>query len=851
VNAPVRRFLVIALAIAAAAVTATANYPFVHYANRTGPFVPIPEKFDLNSLPNQTVYFYVSSTGPDTLFSGDTVTAMLTQLRKAGETWNGVGTSALRVAYGGLYAPNTPQNTPYIEVSFSELPPGLLAMGGPTSRADAVKDNDGNPVFVPIMHSVLILNPDLSARPSFSSGFFLTAAHEMGHALGLQHTFTSSLMSTDVTRASTKAAPLGIDDAIGISLLYPNAEFGAGTGSITGAVTLSGDGVNLASVVALAGNAQAVCALTNPDGTFRIDGLPPGDYFVYTHTLPPSVQADLGPSEIVLPVDLDGKPFPAGPSFSTRFYPGTADPKLATVVHVQAGQATAGVNFDVPAQAAAALYGVTTYSFPGQVAVKPAYINLNQPKRSFLLAAGEGLMLNQNPAPGLNVNMIGGGTVIPPNGVHTSYSPYYLEVDFAFTPFSGTGPRHLVFSTGSDIFVLPSAMTLVDQAPPSITDVKGSTDGDGNHVVTITGINLNPATTILFDGVVASTLSVAADQTSVVVTPPPAPSGYAPHVIAMNADGQTSLFLAQPLTYTYDWGPADAPSIGLSIDSLPAGTESMIEVTATNLTFAEGSTTLGFGSSDVVVKRLWMVNPGLLRADVFVARGAVASDTLVTVLSGLQSVSLPGGFHIRNVDPVPVTLSSDLFNAAQDETTVYPGGNAVAPVYNLPPATTADTLTLKLNGTSVPVVSLDGNLLTFTLPEGFPAGPAIMELDTGGAAVSPVFVTIEPAPPVIQAVLDNGTPVDADHPAHVGDPITVLVLHLGDPGAPADPKRIRLNIGGIDEPINDPPQPQADNPKVDAIQTILSPLVTPADQVPVAAWADGRPSKIVNIPVVK
>lgn len=849
-NGPARRFLLVALAMAAA-VTASANYPFVHYANRTGPFVPVPERFDLASLPNQTVCFYVSATGPEKLFTGDSATAMLTQLRLAGEAWNGVKTSALRVAYGGQYAPGTPQNTPYIEVSFSELPPGLLAMGGPTSRAEAVKDNDGNPVFVPIMHSVLILNPDLSGRPTFSSGFFLTAAHEMGHALGLQHTFTSSIMSTEVTRASTKAAPLGIDDAVGISLLYPNAKFGAGAGSITGRVTLGGEGVHLASVVALSGNAQAVSTLANPDGTFRIDGLASGDYFVYAHTLPPSVQQDLGPSEIVLPVDMDGKPFPAGPSFSTRFYPGTADPRLATTVHVKAGEATADVDFDVPARPDPSLYGVTTYSFPGQVAVKPAYINLNQPKRSFLLAAGEGLMQEQQPAPGLRVAMMGGGTVIPPGGVHTSYSPDYLQVDFAFTPFSGTGPRHLVFSAGTDICVLPSALTLVDRQPPSITEINGTADDDGNHSVTVTGSNLGPATRILFDGVAGRTLSVAEDQTSLAVVPPPAPSGYAARVIALNADGQTSLFLAQPLTYTYDWGPTEAASIALSTDSRPAGTESMIEITATNLTFAEGSTTLGFGTSDVVVKRLWVVNPGLLRADVFVARGAVASDTMVTVLSGLQNFSAPGAFHIRNVDPAPVTLSSDIFNASKDEATVYPGSNAVVPVYNLPESAAADSLKLNLNGAPVTVVSLDGSLLTITVPEEFPAGPAVIGLDTGGDPVSPVFVTIEPAPPVIQAVLDGATPVDADHPAHIGDTVTVLVLHLADPGAPADPKRIRLNIGGIDEPINDPPQPQPDSPKVHAIQTILSPLVNPADQVPVAVWADGRHSKTINIPVVK
>jgi hypothetical protein len=91
--------------------------------------------------------------------------------------------------------------------------------------------------------------------------------HELGHSLGLQHTLTSSVMSTQPTSAVTKAAPLAADDIAGISLLYPAASYAGTTGSITGSVQLGGAGVNMASVVALSVNGTAVSGITNPDGT--------------------------------------------------------------------------------------------------------------------------------------------------------------------------------------------------------------------------------------------------------------------------------------------------------------------------------------------------------------------------------------------------------------------------------------------------------------------------------------------------------------------------------------------------------------------------------------------------------
>jgi uncharacterized protein (TIGR03437 family) len=825
-----------ALALAGLAATASAYYHFVHYAS--GSSSPIPEKFDLSALRNKTLYYFVSSAGPSRMAAGDSFAALLSQIRRAGETWNAVGTSDLRVAYGGLFTQGVAQSTPHMEVLFEELSPGLLGMGGPTTRADMATGADGS--FVPILRSVVILPRDLSGLPSYG-GFpddtQLIIVHEMGHALGLQHTLTSSAMSTEVTRATTRARPVKDDDIAGLSLLYPNAKWGAQFGSLSGRITMSGSGVSLASVVALHPSGEGVSALTNPDGTYRIDGLYPSEYYVYVQTLPPSAQLDLGATDIVLPLDSSGQSIPASGSFRTQFYPATQDQKQAVRVPVSTGATTSGIDFSVDRRAAPTLYGITTFSFPVWSAVHPAYENFDIPSR-WLVATGSGLLSNGAATPGLGVSVLGNTATVPSKGVYPySLNPNdYLQVNLLFTPFSGEGPRHLVFSAGDEVYVLPSGFTLASQPPPWIASVAPGVDSTGARVVTVSGSAFAADTRILFDGLLATVNGFDESTGALVVTPPPGASNYRANIVALNRDGQTSLFAQAPPTYTYD--PGGPPSISLLLSHLPAGAEAMIDVTGVNTDFTDGETWLGFGSSDVWVKRLWVLSPTRLRAEVVVSAAASTGTTLVSVTSGFQVISQPSGFQILPGNPLAVVASSDLVNAVTREPWVYPGAMALLSVSNLP-ADTSPTVTL--NGAAAPVVALGQEQITFQVPTSLSPGNAMLQLHVGLSASYPIAVWIDPPPPAVTAVLDGGVPLDSNHPAYKGELLIVWVSGLADSGVTVAADRLHVSVGGIDHQLGGPAVPVPDAPGQHQILILLSELV-PAGLQPLTVSVDYRTS---------
>jgi hypothetical protein len=654
------RLTAIAVSWFCLAATGSAYYYYVSFGSSTAPYNPIVEKFDLNTLNNKTVPFYVSDQGPSGIVPGDSYPGIVSEIRAAAEVWNSVSTSQLRLAYGGLFTAGTPESAPGIDVVFSDdIPPGLVALGAPTRTAGFGFDARGN-AFIPVVRSTLVLHRDFSAirsdqRASYSELFFVTLVHEFGHTLGLQHTLTSSVMSTQVTTASSRATPLGADDIAAISLLYPTDDYAATVGSVSGRVAMSGTGLNLASVVAITPSGGAISTLTNPDGSYQINGIPAGQYYyLYTHPLPPPNAVESTPANITYPTDPSGNPIgPNYTAFGTQFYAGgssTRDWQQAQLVFVAAGQVTYGIDFNVSTRSFQAVSSVRTYGFSQtNVPVTTAPLTLGISTPSPLAASGSGLLQADNTVTtGLSISTLGGIAQI------SSLRPYppptpYIAVDALFNLGAAPGPKHLLFSTPNDLYVLPSAFTAVASAPPSISFLIPTFDSNQNRAAAIYGSGFTPDTRIFFDGRPAAIQKVQ-DDGSLLVTPPQASSSYTANVVALNADGQSSLFL-QPTPPTYSYPNSATASLTVMPSYIPPAGDTTVDVVGVNTNFTD-KTVIGFGTSDAYVKKLTVLSPTHLTA-VVTATNAWVPTSGISVTDGLRIIAQALGHQVISTDPSP------------------------------------------------------------------------------------------------------------------------------------------------------------------------------------------------------
>ncbi len=875
----------IAISILAAAAIAQAAYHYVHYPTNSN-FSPIYEKFNLAALSNNTITFCVEDQGPAVYAPNDTFGSVLAQIREALAAWNAVSITDLRMAYGGLesYTANPTiaatgsgipgSNTPGADIIFVDTP-GLLGMGAPTTST--VQTQGPNGPFYPIMRGLVMLSRDTSnpsgPGPSYREEYFTTAVHEIGHAVGLQHTWTSSAMSQDVIRNTSRARPLDADDIASLAVLYGHANWQQNYGSISGRVAFAGNGagVALASVVAISPTGPAVSTLTNPDGTYTIQGLPANfTYLVYAHPLPPdAIPADN--SGLRLPMvgsDPTQSLAPNG-NFVTVFNAGgsgTFDPNgaasyaIAPAVTTAAGTTPAtnigNVNFSVQPRTGVPAYDVLTYSrivagsrvytWPGDTTIA-GYPGFMEP------VLGTGLVVAQASSPAVlpvpnSVTVLGGFAPAILNSPNIpTVLPYpnqpAMAIYFSIPAGSGFGPRHLVFNFGNDIYVLPSSVDLVQKGPPLVNSVNPNGDG----TVTISGAGLGPDSRVFFDGLQAApgVFSGVDALGTIVVTPPQAASGQNSAVTVYNSDGQNSTILqaANPLTYSYPT-TATAQLETVAPQALPAGTAASIDITAANTNFVDGQVAVGFGTADVTVRRVWVLSPTHLIADAVVALNAAAALSEVSVVSGMQSLSQPYAFQTQ-LPPAagaPV-INLPVVNVDPTQPSIYPG--SFASIYGLNLGGPVSGVQVLLNGQPAPSY-VTPNQINFQVPLNAATGPVSLTLAGLTAAPAPVLVQIDKSAPVVSLVSTaSGVPVSGTTIFSPGDTLNVVATGMDPTIASSYQSRLRVTVAGFAMDIQ---QVTALASGVMNIQVVLNQSFG-ASQVPLQVVADGSASQGAGITV--
>jgi uncharacterized protein (TIGR03437 family) len=581
--------------------------------------------------------------------------------------------------------------------------------------------------------------------------------------------------------------------------------------------------------------------MTNPDGTYRIDGIPPGEYYVYAHPLPPAQQGEATPANIVWPLDAAKVPFAPDTGFSTLFFPGTTDWTQAVPVGVVPGIPVNGVNFSVQPRLGPAVYDMQTYAYLGAgnqvpVAAPP----LASGTRTTMVFYANGTVVNNSqPAPGLNVGVIGGAALVEPGSL-AYYTQGFLLMTVDANAVSVPTPVALAVTVNGDLYVLPAAFTVVPGAPPSISALIPGADAAGKPLVTVQGSNLSAGTRVVFDGVRTTLRGINPDG-SLVVAPPAASSGYSAAVEALNADGQSSsqaLGPALPPLFTYA-GAAPAVAVVRTPAGAAAGADTMVEIIGVNTNFADGQAVAGFGSSDLTVRRLWVTGPGRLLLNLSVGPQALPGLATTTVISGLEAVPLGPGFQVLAPSPNQASLRSDIVNLTTGQPSVTAGSFILIGAAGLPQNLGGASLTI--GGERVLFSVNSPGQIVAQVPQQMAVGPSIVQLILPGAAVSPAVVLQVDPPAILAAVHNSGVAVDSAHPAGPGDLIGLTVSGFADYSAQALLSAVRIEVGGVAHlPVSVTSSPTQAGAAL--MQFVLSPKVPAGPQTPVTAGFGTRVS---------
>jgi hypothetical protein len=575
--------------------------------------------------------------------------------------------------------------------------------------------------------------------------------------------------------------------------------------------------------------------MTRPDGSYRIDGIPPGQYFVYAHPLPPAQIGESTPANITPPVDVQNDDFSANTRFATQFFPGTQDWTKAAVIGVAAGKSVGNIDFIVAARLGPAVYGMETYGFPNGVAIAAPPLLANTRDYIVFYAAGTTVNNQSAMAPGLTASVIGGAASIEPGSLKY-YWAGFLEMVVDTQKTAVNLPVALAVTVNGDLYVLPAAFTIVPSAAPSISAVTPQAAYPAGVATTVSGNNLTTNTRILFEGSPAKVLWANADG-SLGIAEPPGLSGSQATVEAVNPDGQSSLqsigTAPRPL-FNY---PQMKPALLVPTPySVIAGTDTLMVISGIDAHFVQGETVIGFGSSDISVRGSWVVGPHMVILSLSVDAGAQPGTTYISAATGLEILTQVDGLQILPADPQQISMRVPIRNALTGLAGVPAGGTALIATSGLPANLNGWTLSIgPLNAT----FTADKNgVLTVNVPTALAVGAQPVQLTAPGnppAAVVPrVILQLDPAPPVIVAAVDTppvkstdpAAPppttfaVSAATPAQPGDNVTLTVYGLSASlGYLPGPGAVWINIGGTVFPVTAvaavPPDPKATTPPLD------------------------------------
>jgi uncharacterized protein (TIGR03437 family) len=266
----------------------------------------------------------------------------------------------------------------------------------------------------------------------------------------------------------------------------------------------------------------------------------------------------------------------------------------------------------------------------------------------------------------------------------------------------------------------------------------------------------------------------------------------------LNGDGHRSsqaLSSALPPLFTYD--PAVPSSAILRAPSIATGTDAMVEIDGVNTNFVDGQMTVGFGSSDITLRRLWVTGPNSMLLNLSVSPLTLPGVAAITLISGLQAVPLTSPLQISPPIPNQLTFRLPIVDQATGLAEVPVGDFAVINVSGLPQSASGWSLTI--GGVRAAFSPGAPGQIIAKVPNGVFPGPALVQLiSPAGVSVPPVLMQVDPTPPFIAAATDAaGAPIEASHPARPGNAVQLTVAGLSDQSSQALLAGVQIRVGGV------------------------------------------------------
>jgi hypothetical protein len=338
----------------------------------------------------------------------------------------------------------------------------LITLADTPANRDAVADHlaltlrwygnhPSNLTYFPIIEADIVVNSqDPWATDGRSNRYDLqhVVTHELGHVLGLSH---SPVMAVTMNPFSglgqTEGRVPDLDDLAGIRTLY-HLTADVETGQISGKVLTTDDAPVFGAHVVAVDSDGIVCvgALTEPDGSFTLPFLPPGEYKVYAEPVQGVTTLTSYPSRYQTAstdfrtafagADRAGSPVLVAPGETTPLDPIRVDNQPASLVPLQLGWSPDGRRFTATDR--------TLLAKPGD--------------RRWLVLVGSDLdavtdVRASGPDFSLDMSQSVGGM--------TDQGPLYLMVPLSVHSAARPGPRSLIVDTGDELALFTGGLRVV------------------------------------------------------------------------------------------------------------------------------------------------------------------------------------------------------------------------------------------------------------------------------------------------------------------------------------------------------------------------------------------------------